>query len=54
MTYQEKWFLLYAQIVGIQHHPKNDEEDRMPPEQCLRATDAYMDAYKRRFPEEAV
>lgn len=54
MTLADRWFLMYAQIVGIQHHPRNDERDRMTPEQCVRATDAYMDAFKRRKPEEAV
>lgn len=41
MTAEDIWLLLYSQIVGIQHHPKNDERERMTPEQCALAADTY-------------
>lgn len=44
MTREERWFLLYAQIVGIQHHPKNPADERMTPEECVEAADRYLEA----------
>lgn len=42
MTPEDIWLLIYSQIVGIQHHPKNDVQDRMSPEECARSADAYV------------
>lgn len=50
MSFDDRWFLLYAQIVGIQHHPKNNTTDRMTPDECVAATDHYMKGLEGRFP----
>lgn len=50
MTFEDHWFLIYSQIVGIQHHPKNEERMRMTPEQCANAADLYMEEFKKRAP----
>jgi hypothetical protein len=49
MTDQDRWFMLYAQIVGIQHHPRNPTSSRMTPRQCVIAADDYMLEYEHRF-----
>ena len=44
MSENDIWLLIFSQIVGIQHHPKNAEDERMTPEQCARSADAYTKA----------
>lgn len=49
MTPDDLWVLIYSQIVGIQHHPKNDPAHRMTPEECVRAADWYAKAAEERL-----
>ncbi len=49
MNTEDIWLLLYSQIVGIQHHPKNEERERMTPAQCVDAADAYAKAAEERL-----
>jgi len=51
MNDQDRWFILYAQIVGIQHHPRSniDKRHRMTPRECVQAADDYMLEYEGRF-----
>lgn len=55
MNCQDRAFILYSQIVGIQHHPRAMEKvaagelQRLPPRQAVGRTLEYMDAFRETF-----
>ena len=49
MNCQERAFILYANIVGMAHHPRVDPSAVMPPHRAAGRTLEYMDEFRRTF-----
>lgn len=48
MSKKDAWLIIYAGLISIKHHPRNEHPPSM--EELAKLTDKAMDEISKRFP----